>query len=216
MALAMLAELTAVALACAPNVAPATLTALVRHESRANPYAIGVNRGAHLARQPQNLDDAVRTAKNLIKQGANFDAGLAQINVHNWQWLGLTAENVFDPCTNLGAAQTILADCYRRALADKQGQQRALRAALSCYNTGNFRHGFTNGYVAHVLASAGVKVPGIKPTNDPSESAPASPKPSPRPVQGTPDGFTAKPTPDGFMRPRTPEAKQTPSQATAS
>src|SRR5699024_1664981 len=70
---------------------------------------------------------------------------------------------VFDPCTNLKAAQTVLSECYGRALKRYSDPQQAVRAALSCYNTGNFDRGFSNGYVGKVLAEAGVTVPAIKP-----------------------------------------------------
>lgn len=160
----MIAELAPLALACAPNIHPVTLDALIRHESGAQQYAIGVNRKGHaLPNQPLDLETARKAAENLITQGIDFDAGLGQINVRNWAWLGLTSTTVFDPCQNLAAAQTVLSDCYARALNSHRSQQQALRAALSCYNTGNFRRGFANGYVGKVLAQAGIKVPALKP-----------------------------------------------------
>lgn len=114
----MIAELAALALSCAPDIHPITLHALVRHESRAKQYAIGVNRkGQHLPRQPQTLAEATEAAQRLIDQGIDFDAGLGQINVRNWEWLKLDTATVFDPCRNLAAAQTVLADCYARAAA---------------------------------------------------------------------------------------------------
>jgi len=160
----MIAELAALALACAPNIHPVTLDALIRHASGVHQYAIGVNRKGHaLPNQPQGLEAARKAAENLITQGIDFDAGLGQINVRNWAWLGLTSTTVFDPCRNLAATQTVLSDCYARALDSHRGQQQALRAALSCYNTGNFRRGFANGYVGKVLVQAGIKVPALKP-----------------------------------------------------
>jgi type IV secretion system protein VirB1 len=160
----MIAELATLALACAPNIHPVTLDALIRHESGAKQYAIGVNRKGHaLPSQPRDLEAARTAAEKLITQGIDFDAGLGQINVRNWAWLGLTSTTVFDPCRNLAAAQTVLSDCYARALDSHRSQQQALRAALSCYNTGNFRRGLANGYVGKVLAQAGIKVPALKP-----------------------------------------------------
>jgi len=164
----MLAELAALALTCAPNIHPVTLDALIRHESGARQYAIGVNRkGKALPQQPHDLKAARRAAERLIAAGIDFDAGLGQINVRNWDWLGLTSTTVFDPCQNLAAAQTVLSDCYARALQGHRDQQQALRAALSCYNTGNFRRGFANGYVGKVLAQAGIRVPALKPVTLP-------------------------------------------------
>lgn len=218
----MLAELAALALACAPNIHPVTLDALIRHESGARQYAIGVNRkGKALPQQPHDLEAASQAAEKLIAEGIDFDAGLGQINVRNWDWLGLTSTTVFDPCQNLAAAQTVLSDCYARALHHHLDQQQALRAALSCYNTGNFRRGFTNGYVGKVLAQAGIRVPALKPlahpggpSVDPASAAetgtaashpaamtagndPEIPDRSPKSQGGPPDAGQQG-TPDGF------------------
>lgn len=145
---------------CAPQIHPVTLTALVLQESQANPYAIGINGGtARLERQPRNYAEAVATAGWLKANGHNFDAGLGQVNVKNLGWLGLDVADLFDPCVNLRASATVLADCYVRASKGQGGGQAALRSALSCYNTGNFRRGFANGYVEKVARRVGVVVP---------------------------------------------------------
>ncbi|CAM3874776.1 lytic transglycosylase domain-containing protein [Bordetella tumulicola] len=201
----MIAAFAALALACAPNIHPDTLSALIRHESRGSPYAIGVNqKRRHLPQQPQTLATATAAADRLIKQGIDFDAGLGQINVRNWAALNLNSKTVFDPCRNLAAAQTVLADCYARALHEHQDPQQALRAALSCYNTGNFTGGFRNGYVGKILAQANIKVPALTPqASDETPSTPDS-KAAPEPpaaephTPGTQDGFTANPANDGF------------------
>lgn len=207
----MIAELAALALSCAPNIHPITLQALVQHESRTRQYAIGVNRkGKHLPRQPRTLAEATEAAERLIDQGIDFDAELGQINVRNWAWLKLNTATVFDPCLNLAAAQTVLIDCYARAVPGHTDPQQALRAALSCYNTGNFSRGFTNGYVGKVLTQAQIKVPALAPVSN--ETTPDTPQatttePAKKPDQepptqpeGTPDGFSANPTTDGFSQ----------------
>lgn len=212
----MLAELATLALVCAPNVHLTTLEAVVRHESSINQYAIGVNRkGERLKKQPTTLPAAIEAAQDLIERGIDFDAGLAQINVRNWDWLGLSAESVFDPCTNLGAAQTVLTECYTRALRTHQAEQQALRAALSCYNTGNLKRGFTNGYVRHVLAQAGVTVPAIESAPGDGQPAAAPLAPAAPRAAGAPDGFSANPAPDGFMQPEpvTPKSEPVPPSA---
>lgn len=217
----MIAELAALTLSCAPDIHPVTLQALVGHESRAQQYAIGVNRkGRHLPRQPQTLAEATAAAQGLIDQGIDFDAGLGQINVRNWAWLKLDSTTVFDPCRNLAAAQTVLADCYARALPGHKDPQQALRAALSCYNTGNFSRGFSNGYVGKVLTQAHIKVPALAPLANEAETsklqaAPTEPvqqpdqEPTPQ-TEGTPDGFSVNPATDGFSqgRDRAPEANR--------
>jgi type IV secretion system protein VirB1 len=74
--------------------------------------------------------------------------GLAQINSENLSALGLTVEQVLDPCTNLRAGAAILSEGYARAMKVHGPGQQALQAALSAYNTGTLTRGFSNGYVA--------------------------------------------------------------------
>ncbi len=147
--------LLSLALACAPQVHADTARALVSVESAFNPWAIGVVGGA-LVRQPQNRTEAIATAKALRAAGWNFSVGLSQINVGNFERLGLTVESAFEPCTNLAAMQTVLAECFDRASGTepKAVDQVALRKALSCYYSGNFATGFRHGYVRKVVVAA--------------------------------------------------------------
>lgn len=145
----------ALALACAPQVHADTARALVSVESAFNPWAIGVVGGA-LVRQPRHRAEALTTAKALQASGWNFSVGLGQINVGNFDRLGLTVETAFEPCANLAAMQTVLAECFDRAngSASKAVHQVALRQALSCYYSGNFDTGFRHGYVRKVVVAA--------------------------------------------------------------
>lgn len=145
----------ALALACAPRVHADTARALVSVESAFNPWAIGVVGGA-LVRQPRHRAEALATAKALQDAGWNFSVGLGQINVGNFDRLGLTVETAFEPCVNLAAMQTVLAECFDRAngSASKAVHQVALRQALSCYYSGNFDTGFRHGYVRKVVVAA--------------------------------------------------------------
>ena len=147
-------EFIELAKVCAPEVHTTTMMAVVRHESAFNPLAIGVNEKPHRSIKPKTRDEAIRTVKNLLEQGKSFDAGYGQINNANWKWLGITPDNVFDPCTNLQAAQRVIVNCYNGASKELQGEK-ALYAALSCYNTGNYKDGLTNGYVDKVVAGLG-------------------------------------------------------------
>jgi type IV secretion system protein VirB1 len=157
----------ALALACAPQVHTHTAQALVSVESAFNPWAIGVVGGA-LVRQPRHRAEALATAKALQAAGWNFSVGLGQINVGNFERLGLTLDAAFEPCTNLAAMQSVLAECFDRARAPASAatattttatpppvDQTALRQALSCYYSGNFATGFRHGYVRKVVAAAG-------------------------------------------------------------
>ena len=145
----------ALALACAPQVHADTARALVSVESAFNPWAIGVVGGA-LVRQPRHRAEALTTSKALRAAGWNFSVGLGQINVGNFDRLGLTIESAFEPCGNLGAMQTVLAECFDRASrsAAKAVDQTALRQALSCCYSGDFATGFRHGYVRKVVAAA--------------------------------------------------------------
>ncbi|KAA0080879.1 lytic transglycosylase domain-containing protein [Paraburkholderia sp. T12-10] len=143
---------------CAPSVYPTTLQALVKTESGFNPYAIGVV-GGHLARQPHSRDEALVTARALEAAGWNYSMGLAQVNRANLRAYGLTAASAFDPCANLRAGGAILSACYKRASVGAREPQDAVRAALSCYYSGNFTRGFKpdlagTSYVQRVAANA--------------------------------------------------------------
>jgi type IV secretion system protein VirB1 len=153
----------ALALACAPQVHADTARALVSVESAFNPWAIGVV-GGTLARQPRHRAEALATARALQAAGWNFSIGLSQINVGNFERLGLTVESAFEPCTNLAAMQTVLAECFDRASesASKAADQVALRQALSCYYSGNFATGFRHGYVRKVVSAVRL-VPTVQP-----------------------------------------------------
>ena len=175
-------ELLALVLACAPNVAPSTIQSIIDVESRGRVYAIGVNRAAQLRRQPTTRAQAVDSARRLLASGANFDAGLMQINSVNWPRLGLTPETVFDPCTNIRAGAQILTENYKRASAIDGPGTVALRKALSAYNTGSMSRGFRNGYVGKVERSAmklaGLPLPALSPSLTPAHiTAPASGRP---------------------------------------
>lgn len=179
---------------CAPNVHPTTLQAVVRTESGFNPYAIGVV-GGHLVRQPRDRAEAVVTAKALEAQGINFSMGLGQVNRTNLARYGLTYETAFDPCENLRAGSAILHDCYQRATAAMGQGTPALRAAISCYYSGNFTRGEAadadgTSYVQRVVANAQMAagstsvVPAIpvvmdRQSNRPAHAAAADAKTSP-------------------------------------
>lgn len=134
--------------ACASQVHNAVTYAIVKTESNFNPWVIGVNRSSRLAKQPNSYQEAVYTAKRLIQDGKNIDLGLAQINSSNLGWLGLSIEQVLEPCHNLKAMEKVLLACLQKAGEDGQGSK--MQRAWSCYNTGSITKGFNNGYVTKV------------------------------------------------------------------
>jgi len=139
--------IAAALLACAANVAPITLQAVIEVESRGNPLAVHVN-GIEAQLVASDVAEAVRLAESYIARGYSVDIGLMQVNSRNLQALGLTIRQAFDPCTNISAGATILSADYADASRLKGPGQAALQAALSAYNTGDFVRGFENGYVA--------------------------------------------------------------------
>lgn len=203
---------TSLAARCAPSIHLTTLAAVVRHESAANPYAIGINtKGVKLGRQPRTRAEAIATANLLLSRGYNFDAGLGQINSRNFGPLGLSVSDLFEPCANLKAAATVLGDCYDRASRSSGRGQAALREALSCYNTGSFSRGFANGYVRKVAAQAGVAVPPIQaeiaiPSMNDVADLPAPTSPQPASAEGREDAFGATRR-DAFAGPAEPKTQ---------
>ena len=121
------AALLALLLACAPQVHTETAQALIRVESAANPWAIGVV-GGRLDRQPRHQAEALATANALQAAGWNFSVGLGQINVGNFERLGLNLASAFEPCTNLQAMQTVLVECFDRATERSQRSDQAAAA----------------------------------------------------------------------------------------
>lgn len=140
--------LTGMELMSCPNLAVSAevIHHIVHVESSANPYAIGVV-GGQLARQPQNLAEALATVRMLDAKGYNYSLGIAQVNRANFGTYGLDSyEKAFDTCANLSAGAHILADCHARAKGD-------WGKAFSCYYSGNFVAGYRDGYVQKVYAS---------------------------------------------------------------
>jgi type IV secretion system protein VirB1 len=135
-----------------PAISPAVIHAIVSIESGYNQYAIGIVKG-RLVRQPKNLAEAIATAKMLHEQGYNFSLGLGQVNKFNLKAYGLSYETAFNSCANIRVASQILLDCYQRALKRIKDSNLALKAAFSCYYSGNFQTGFKpdiNGQIAYV------------------------------------------------------------------
>jgi len=152
---------------CAPGAPLATLRSIASVESAFNPFALSINypeaAGAQLgigqgsvvlARQPSNVEEAVRWARWFIANGQTVSVGLLQLNIEHLAAFKLSLERAFDPCTNLQIGWAVFNDKYRQASAVVGKGQVAMHAALSAYNSGSLIGGFGNGYVAAVLAAA--------------------------------------------------------------
>ena len=137
---------------CAPQVAPQTIEAIIGVESSGDPLAIHVNSRTKVSfPKPRSREQAIKIANRLITAGYSVDCGLMQVNSQHLSPSGITTSDLFDPCKNIRVGAKILTDDYTTAASIYRPGQRALLAALSAYNTGNFKSGFYNGYVARYL-----------------------------------------------------------------
>jgi type IV secretion system protein VirB1 len=137
---------------CAPAVDPVTMAAVVKQESGGQPWVVN-NNTTNKSMAFGSKAAAVAAAVAAVGRGESVDLGLVQINSNNLPALGLTVEQVFDPCTNVAAGARILAMGYQRA--------GSLGGALSMYNTGQVDSKIGVAYAQKVFGQAGVKVPAI-------------------------------------------------------
>lgn len=149
---------------CAPNVAPTTLAAIVRHESGWNPHALH-NNTLKASVKAKSKEEAVAIATKMIKSGQSVDLGLGQINSQHLARYRLSVEQVLDPCTNLKIAQDILLDGWRVSGGNLIG-------TLSAYNTGKTSGTKGYQYAMRVLGrqiteEAILVKPFIRPENSP-------------------------------------------------
>jgi len=161
------AYVAALAMHCAPLVAPETLVSIAQAESRLEPLTIHDNTTGN-AYIPATIEAASAQAEGLMRAGHSVDLGLMQINSANLHLAGLSVLQSFEACYALTAGARLLAQGYSGGVTVDE-QQRALRIALSRYNTGDPLRGFENGYVSRVVSAARRVVPAIQ-----------VPEPSPR------------------------------------
>ena len=161
------AEFISLAGHCASAVPSDTLLAIAQTESGLYTDAISINRprasakragyaDGHviLSRQPRSRAEAKRWLRWLTLHHFTISVGLMQVNIETAQPLGISAEQLLEPCTNLRLGARILAAAYSEVAREIGEGFTALDAALSIYNTGDSTAGFRNGYVANVYAHA--------------------------------------------------------------
>jgi len=157
-------EFKSLAQQCAPDVPVITLRAIARAESAFRPYALSLNypkrtaqeQGLHdggmfLARQPRTLTEARAWTRYLTNRGRTVSIGLLQVSSEHISSLGVTWDQLFDPCTNIRVGARLLTAYYRQAATVLGEGQEALQYALSGYNSGFPLVGFSNGYVDSVV-----------------------------------------------------------------
>ena len=161
---------------CAPQVSPVLMQALVRTESAWNPYAIGPDAGQRAIAQPQTLDEAVKTVKQLQAAGAKFSVGLAQIHISNVTGRGMTWEQAFNPCSNLRMGQTILFEYYGKAIKEGYSGADAVWAALRGYNSGGVNRTVSDKYAEKIFTYMQAQQAWVR-TSKAARSTPASTDP---------------------------------------
>lgn len=175
----------ALALACAPRVAPDVLLSVAYAESHWHTLAIHDNvTGDSFA--PTSKQQAEQIASRLIAEGHNPDLGLLQINAANLARTGLTIVTAFDPCASMHAGAQVLLENYSGGATSGE-QQTAILRALSAYNTGSAVAGL-HAYAPLVLAAAqkvipALRLPGVALYAAPAAATPPSPARSCEPDQ---------------------------------
>jgi type IV secretion system protein VirB1 len=139
---------------CAPSVAPTTIQAIVRVESRGDPLALHINGDGIGAIRVTNLDAAVTLTQQAIAAGYTVDVGLMGLNTRTLQRFRISIRDAFDPCMNLHAGAAVLTSNYIAAAQRFGFGEMALEAALSAYNTGDFWRGRRNGYLARYFVTS--------------------------------------------------------------
>jgi len=150
--------LGAALLACAVGVAPTTMDAIVRVESKGDPLALHVNRWTGEQPHVNSVAEGVNVVRRFVNLGYSVDIGYGQLNTRNLDAFGYSIADAFDGCKNLRASGMILASFYAQAVSQFGEGQRALMSALSGYNTGSLVRGFSNGYVARYYVDATLPV----------------------------------------------------------
>ena len=146
----MIVDLLFIAMCSSPGVSPVTVKRIIEVESGSNEAALNINSPAVVVKA-KSKKEAIKIAKHLVGRGGNVDLGLMQINSSNLRRYGLSIEDAFEPCHNIRVGSLILKEHYRRAKQIMGPGKRALMAALSAYNTGNFYTGTTNGYLDRIF-----------------------------------------------------------------
>lgn len=185
--------IVALARACAPEIAAEAIVPLVLTESGGDPLRINVNKGPRVRALSGAEGSAI--VRRYMAAGYTVDVGLAQINSANFASLGVTVEEVFEPCTNLRLASIVLQRSYDLAARHYTGLD-AISATYSLYNTGTLTRGFRNGYVARVWSAAAnlgsiPDAPALP--SDPTRVTTASPPLTP--TRSTPDDWVVGQTP---------------------
>lgn len=153
---------------CAPQISPITMAAIIQHESAGNPLALHNNTlGSSI--KAATKEEAASLASKMIRLGHSVDIGLGQINSQHLTHYKLSVEQVFDPCTNLKIAQSILLNGWKNSGG-------SLIGTLSAYNTGKVNSARGYQYAMKILNGGNFAYPNlaIHPLQPP-QSSPLTP-----------------------------------------
>lgn len=153
----MMTDAAQVVRACSGPVAPPLMALIVAHESGGHPWSINVNGRTGGSMVFQSKAAAIATATHYIRLGYKVDMGLAQVDSENLGLLGLNIRQAFNPCTNVKAGAAIFSSAWKGAQARGFSGGNRLMAALSAYNSGNYRGDW--GYASAVLHGTAVGGP---------------------------------------------------------
>jgi hypothetical protein len=133
--------------ACAPEVHPETMSAIVEVESGGDPFAIHDNATDH-AYLGLSREQAVSLAQRFLADGpdsercqiararhryCSFDAGIAQINSSNFTHYHLSPETVFAPNVNLWAAGDLMYSAWQTAVHESRVRPSVWSRELATY-----------------------------------------------------------------------------------
>ncbi|RXT29881.1 type IV secretion system protein VirB1 [Rhizobium leguminosarum] len=118
---------------CAPMVEIRTLAAVISLESGFKPFAIRINSGPPLERQPSSKAEAIELATSLVADRQDVQIGLGGIGLDELRRLKLSISDAFDPCLNLKATATLLDGYYRLALRAGADAMQAENVMLQSY-----------------------------------------------------------------------------------
>ena len=156
-------EITALLKTCSVIISHSLASGIIAVESNGKPYVVNVN--VKNALQSYSFNDekeAIKKSKALIESGHSIDMGMAQINSANLKKLGVGVDDIFEPCENLNAMQTVFLWGYNLPADKGLTLQEKEIAAISRYNTGSPVNGIKNGYVGKVIAARMAAMSGEK------------------------------------------------------
>lgn len=92
-------EFSQLARECAPSVAPSTLGAIAKVESRFDPLVLHDNTTGETLHW-KNPADATHNLQHRLAAGHSVDVGIMQVNSKNFAHLGLDPGNAIEPCAS--------------------------------------------------------------------------------------------------------------------